>query len=199
MAITAICLLIGTKVRTAMMAALIGLLGTFLSLLIIRKRINLGILLSLLMLSGLGIWAVMWYQPGIESLYDRIYIWKVSFQVWLQHPVFGVGIASFQDASRKVAESGIVTPFVSPKGIVYQDVTPHHAHNIFLQLMACNGILGLGAFLWTYLKATGIAWGLGDGRHAGLLCWSFVCMAIGLTGWNIYDPFYATLVFFFIA
>ncbi len=199
MAITAIGLLIGTKVRTALMAAFIGWLGTFTRLRMIRKRNNLGILLALFTLAGLVFGAVMWLQPGFESLYDRVYIWKVSFQVWLQHPVFGVGISSFQDAARHVVESGIVAPFVSPTGHVYQDPTPHHAHNIFLQLLACTGILGLGAFLWTFIKASGIAWRHGADRHAGLLCWSFVCMAIGLTGWNIYDPFYTTLVFYFFA
>jgi O-antigen ligase len=197
--VIALGLLISSRVRTALMAAVIGWLGTALSLLIIRKRINIGILMALLVVAGLAVGGIIWFQPNMESLYDRVYIWKVSFQVWLQNPVFGVGISSFGDAFLKVAESGIVAPYISPTGKVYQDITPHHAHNLFLQLLVCNGVLGLGAFLWTFIKATGMAWHLGTGRCAGLLCWPFVFAAIGITGWNIYDPFYTTLAFFFLA
>jgi O-antigen ligase len=88
---------------------------------------------------------------------------------------------------------------VSPTGRIFHIASANHAHNIFLQLMVCNGVLGLGAFLWTFIKTTLIAWRLGAGRQGGLLCWSFILVTIGLAGWNIYDPFYATLVFFFMA
>jgi len=35
--------------------------------------------------------------------------------------------------------------------------------------------------------------------RVGLLSWPFICIGIGLTGWNIYDPYYTTLVFYFLA
>ena len=125
---------------------MIGLLGGSLSLLIIRKQLKIGLLLALLLLAGLGVGAVLWMAPSFESIYDRVYFWQVSWKVWLQNPIAGVGISSFNEAYRQIAESGLVAPYVSPTGNTYQSVNPRHAHNLFLQLLACNGVLGMGAF-----------------------------------------------------
>lgn len=196
---TAIFLLISCRIRTASLAAIIGLVGGFLCQMVARKHLKIRTVLSLFFLACLGGWLVMWMQPSLESLYDRFYDWKVSFQVWIQNPIFGVGISTFNDAFLKVAESGVVAPVVSPAGNVYHSTNPRHAHNLFLQLMACNGILGLGVFIWIYWTIAKIIRGSVDSWKAGLWSWPFICLAIGLTGWNIYDPFYATILFFFIA
>ena len=166
---------------------------------VVRKLLKVRTVLSLLILACLGGWLVMWMQPSLESMYDRFYDWKVSYQIWNQHPVFGVGISSFNDAYLRVAESGIVSPVVSPAGNIYHNPNPRHAHNIFLQLMACNGILGLGIFIWIFCISVNIIRQSIGSWNAGLWSWPFVCMVIGLTGWNIYDPFYATILFYFMA
>jgi O-antigen ligase len=192
-------LLVSSRIRTALMASIIGLAGGALIQLAIRKRIKPAVVLGLLLLAGLGAWGVIRMQPGFGSIYDRVYFWKVSWQIWLHHPVFGVGISSFNEAHRLIAESNIVAPFIAPNGIVYHYVDARHAHNLFLQLLACNGILGFGVFGWLFWRTIQI---LRDSRtvwRAGLWAWPLVCLAIGLTGWNIYDPFYTSVVFYFLA
>jgi O-antigen ligase len=191
-------LLISSQVRTAVLAAVVGLVGGFIGLLIIRKQLRISAVLALTVLAILGAYGVYRIQPSFESIYDRIYFWKVSWQVWLQNPIAGVGISSFNEAYRLVAESGKVAPVVSPAGNVYQSVNPRHAHNLFLQLMACNGLLGLGAFGWIFWRAVKMIRDHCGRWHTGLLCWPFVCVMVGLTGWNIYDPSYTTVVFYFL-
>jgi hypothetical protein len=191
-------LLISSQVRTAALAALIGLIGGFICLLIIRKQLKMSAVLALTVLAGLGAWGVYRIHPSFDSIYDRIYFWEVSWNVWVQNPIAGVGISSFNEAYRAVAESGKVADYVAPNGIIYHSVNPRHAHNLFLQLMACNGLLGLSAFGWIFLRVVKIVRERCAGWHVGLLSWPFVCVAVGLTGWNIYDPFYTTVVFYFL-
>ena len=180
------------------MAATIGVAGGVLSHLVIRKRLKLLGVLALLCVAGLGAWGVVRLQPSLGSIYDRVYFWQVSWKVWLHNPIFGVGISSFNEVYRQIAESGMVPAFTAPNGIVYHSVNPRHAHNLFLQLMACNGLLGLTAFSWVFLNAIRIIRCHLDSWPAGLSSWPFVCIGIGLTGWNIYDPFYTTLTFYFL-
>ena len=192
-------LLVSSRIRTALLASIIGLTCGVLRETIIRRRIRPVVVLGLVLLAGLGACGVMWLQPGFGSIYDRVYFWKVSWQIWLHHPVFGVGISSFNEAYRLIAESKTVAPFVAPNGVVYHFIDTRHAHNLLFQLLACNGIVGLGVFGWLFWRTIQIL------RHArtawtvGLSVWPFVFLAIGLTGWNIYDPFYASVVFYFLA
>lgn len=194
----AIYLIISCQIRTALLAALFGLVCGFFVLLIVRKRIGIGSVLALLILAGVGVWGVWSRQPGLENVYDRVYFWKVSLEIWQQNPIFGVGISSFGDAYRQVFESGVVPAFHSPTGNIYHRLS-HHAHNLFLQLMACNGILGLGVFGWIFWNASRIIWSSVGSWRAGLWSWPFICLIIGLAGWNIYDPFYTTIIFYFLS
>lgn len=191
-------LLISSRVRTALFAAVIGLIGGFFSRLIIRKQLKAGGVVALILLAGIGAWGVWRMQLNLESIYDRIYFWKVSWQVWLKNPIAGVGISSFNEAYRAMAESGVVAPINSPGGAIYQSVNPRHAHNLFLQLMVCNGILGIASFGWIFYRAVKIVLSHCRRWHTGLLSWPFICLAIGLTGWNIYDPWYASVVVYFL-
>ncbi len=191
-------LLVSSQVRTSLLAALFGLVCGFFVLLILRKRIGIGSVAALVSIGVLGVWGVWARQPGLENVYDRVYFWQVSFKIWLQNPIFGVGISSFYDAYRQVFESGLVPPFHSPTGTVYHRLS-HHAHNLFLQLMACNGIVGLGIFGWVFWRATRIIRISMRSWHAGLWSWPFICVVIGLAGYNIYDPFYTTIIFYFLS
>jgi O-antigen ligase len=97
-----------------------------------------------------------------------------------------------------VAESGKVAPFASPTGAVYHSLDTRHAHNLFLQLLACNGLLGLSVFGWVFWRVVQLVRDRCTGWHSGLMSWPFVCVMVGLTGWNIYDPFYTTVIFYFL-
>jgi O-antigen ligase len=194
----ALLLLVSSRIRTALLATLIGLMGGVIWQLLTRKKLKKRIIAAMVLLAGLGAAAVLWMQPNLDSMYARVYIWKVTAEVWLQNPVFGVGISSFQDAHRQIVESGIVPPVVLPDGESYQRVG-HHAHNIVLQLMACNGLLGLGVFGWLFWRVVKSIRKSIESWQSGLWPWPFICLAIGLTGWNIYDPAYTTIVFYFLS
>jgi O-antigen ligase len=191
-------LVISSQVRTAALAAVVGLIGGLFTLLIIRKQLKIKAILVMAALAVLGAWGVYRIQPSLDSIYDRLYFWEVSWNVWVQNPIVGVGISSFNEAYRIVAESGKVADFAAPNGIIYRSVNPRHAHNLFLQLMACNGLLGLGAFGWIFGRVVQMARERFAPWHIGLLSWPFVCVGVGLTGWNIYDPFYTTVIFYFL-
>jgi O-antigen ligase len=191
-------LVISSQVRTALLASVFGTVCGYFVLLIVKKRVGIGSLIALLSMAGLCAWGVWIRQPGLENIYDRVYFWKVSLEIWLQNPIFGVGISSYKDAYRQVFESGLVPPFHSPTGNVYHRLS-HHAHNLFLQLMACNGIVGLGIFGWVFWNAARIIRSSVSSWHSGLWSWPFICLLTGLTGWNIYDPFYTTIVFYFLS
>ncbi len=192
-------LVISSQVRTAAMAGVVGFLGGFFVLLVLRKQLKARSILVLCGVALIGAWGVYRIQPSFGSIYDRIYFWEVSWNVWVQNPLVGVGISSFNDAYRIVAESGKVADFAAPNGMVYRSVNPRHAHNLFLQLMACNGLLGLGVFGWIFGRVVQTVRKRLAPWHTGLLSWPFVCVMVGLTGWNIYDPFYTTVIFYFLA
>jgi O-antigen ligase len=194
----ALLLVVCSQVRTAAMAAVVGLICGFFLLLIMRRQLKVQWVLALSVLAVIGVWGVYQIHPSLESIYHRIYFWKVSLKLWTQNPLVGVGISSFNDAFRLVVESGKVAGFVAPNGEVYHSVDPRHAHNLLLQLMACNGLLGLGAFGWIFARAVQTVRNLPAPWHIGLLSWPFVCVLVGLTGWNIYDPFYTTVIFYFL-
>jgi O-antigen ligase len=73
-------------------------------------------------------------QPGgpFDELASRAQVWAGAFGVWEQHPLFGVGIANFGNYYDQ--EGG------------GQEVIGH-AHNIFLNMAAERGILGLLTFV----------------------------------------------------
>ncbi len=71
----------------------------------------------------------------------RVDIWRTAFDIWENHPVLGVGLGGFPLAY----EQALVPDKEFLPSTIFQP--PPHAHNIFLQLMAEQGILGLLAFV----------------------------------------------------
>lgn len=97
-----------------------------------------GILLILLALCAiLGfILTSDWNDPSFryDTIFWRLHIWKDTFRMIEDSPVFGHGINTFMqmfEAYRTDAGSN-----------------PTYAHNSYLQLMAETGIIGLISFLW---------------------------------------------------
>jgi O-antigen ligase len=68
-------------------------------------------------------------------------IWRVAVNIFENHPVLGVGLGNFPDAYANAPLAG--KQFLP--STIYKP--PPHAHDLFLQLMAEQGIIGLLAFL----------------------------------------------------
>jgi O-antigen ligase len=72
-----------------------------------------------------------------EAVLDRLIIWGVAFDVFLDNPLFGVGLGNFRDEffSRAVTLN------------VELGYSSLHAHNTYLEILAGTGLVGLLAYL----------------------------------------------------
>jgi O-antigen ligase len=71
----------------------------------------------------------------------RYEIWKTSFELGSQNPVFGLGLGNFQQSFSNLTQDRVNYPeYISPFAL-----TPH---NLFLMFWLSTGILGLIAFIW---------------------------------------------------
>ncbi len=81
------------------------------------------------------------YDPGGNSIGNRLALWRTAFLIFLKHPWLGAGTGSFESDAAWRIRDGQVPPVVWG----YQ-----HAHNDFFNQLATEGLLGLAALLWFY-------------------------------------------------
>jgi len=190
--------LLQVHVRTAVVASAAGIF--FCTAFFFGKRLSKWT--TVLILAGilLAVGAFFQYNRvwNLNSFYDRIYYWKVAWYMWLDHPLLGVGISSFQDAYKEMALSGKVAKFVAPDGRVWQLSEVTHAHNLILMLVSSTGLLGLTAFFWLFVNALRSIYKNSLGFRLGLATWPIVLLAIGITGFNIYHSWYQALLAFWL-
>ena len=96
-----------------------------------------------LLAAGLVLAVLLLARPGHLNPRDvaadaRWEIWSAAIQVWKAHPLLGAGANAFEAGYRQL---GIV---FDPSQ--YGDDLPH-PHNIYLQFLAENGLVGMAAFL----------------------------------------------------
>lgn len=86
-----------------------------------------------------------------SELGTRVDIWRAAASIWEGHPILGVGLGGFSNAyaNVRVADKQFLP------NTVFQP--PPHAHNVFLQLLSEQGLLGLLAFLAVTVAAGRIA------------------------------------------
>ncbi|MEW6095272.1 MAG: O-antigen ligase family protein [bacterium] len=120
---------------------MLGVIGAISFLFFInRQRNNRYIsILTPCLLIGIGLliiykYVFLSYLAGLSSTaFQRFYIWKCSYQMFLDHPILGVGLGVYPNA------------YFDYK----QDGQWHlHSHNIFIQHACEVGIIGLLSFIW---------------------------------------------------
>ncbi len=74
-----------------------------------------------------------------EAIRDRLEVMKGALQVGLEHPILGVGYGR-----GRLKEA--VRPHLRDTAIASGPIW--HSHNVYVELFAVTGLLGLGAFLW---------------------------------------------------
>ena len=113
----------------------------------------------------------------------RLDIWHTALNIWENHPLIGVGLGGFPQAYSQA--------FVPGKAFLPSTVfqPPPHAHNIFLQLMAEQGILGLLAFVAILVVAVRITLRLrrSRDRSARLLGSGFLAALAAFLVHNLFD------------
>lgn len=75
------------------------------------------------------------------SLGIRLQLWRASWVLFTEHPVFGVGVEGFPKALKDLSKRNIITPL---------SATFPHSHNEILFMMSRLGIFGLFAILALY-------------------------------------------------
>lgn len=71
----------------------------------------------------------------IESNTERILMWKSAWNMFLDHPVLGVGLGQYKD--------NFHNKYILPEAKQRQN----HAHNNFMQMLAENGLIGFIGFM----------------------------------------------------
>lgn len=86
---------------------------------------------------------------------QRLELWKAALAMAKEHPFFGIGIGTFMDRLKD-----------------YSCLSGQYAHNSFLQILAEQGVVGLGsiaAFLWVlFIRAWKAIKSGGDILYAGV-------------------------------
>jgi O-antigen ligase len=199
--LTVLCLglLVLMKIRTAWLAAAIGILGGAVIALCGRVRWLMAGSIAMAVIAGGSLVYYTGYQRGLDTVYDRYWIWQRSLTLWLEHPLLGVGVSGFAKAFHHLVADTDLKPYIAPNGQAYKFDNATNAHNLVLTLLSCTGLWGLGSFFWLVIAATR-QWLKDDfSRRISLGVIPFVLVGIGLTGYSIYDSFYASIVMYFLA
>lgn len=184
-------MLLFVGVRIALISTLCGF--GFWAIYLLFKRFSrkaLPYLIPIILLIS-GLITLYLSQQNWASVHHRVSMYKVTWAMVLENPVFGVGVSGYQDAYKKMAASGKVEPYVAPDGRVWHELEASHAHSLVLMILACTGVVGLLVFGWLFLKVVRIAFTRSEPHwRSGLVIWPVVFLVNGLTGWSIFEDWY---------
>ncbi|WP_299445989.1 O-antigen ligase family protein [uncultured Phascolarctobacterium sp.] len=108
-------------------------------------------LMCILMIFGLGIGVIAnnsYFSQRFKSIVskknqsnnERILIWESAYKMFKDYPIIGVGPGNFTDLYQK--------KYISSKA---KEPNLRHCHNIFLQVLTENGVIGFCSFVVLYL------------------------------------------------
>jgi O-antigen ligase len=118
--------------------------------------------------------------PDVATRAD---IWRAAVNVWEAHPVFGAGLGEFP---RSYSQINLPGKQYLPNTIFQP---PPHAHNLLLQVLSEQGILGLLAFVpifWLAFRAS-IRLRAGPNRTAGLVGSALLAALLAFLAHNLFD------------
>ena len=138
--------LLGVAALTAalqyVLAAWLAIFGAVMVMLWLRFRTR-G---AVLMLGALAIGALL-AEPAVATIVaqrstspdvDRLKLWESALLIWTKSPVFGIGTGNLVGYMERFS--------LFPLGLVMQGY--QQAHNIFLEILAEEGVIGLGLLFW---------------------------------------------------
>jgi len=137
-----------TGERMALMLFLSGSIVVFIGLLLEQKIHKAKILIGLLLILGVSI-TLIFLNPetaerSIYSIYDKLLhfadsdygmVFRAAFAAWQQAPIFGHGFHSYTMVCERM---GLLTQW---------GMQCSHPHNLYLQIAAENGLIGLMLFV----------------------------------------------------
>ena len=150
-------------------------------------------LLALAMIAG----AAFVFAPGawrarLDSMFDpnhpwnrqRVYMWQAGLRMFRDHPLTGVGLQDLRVLYDRYRDPAATE-------------SAGHMHNVFVQIAASMGAVGLAAFAWLYGSFVHVATvglrpqlrrrGLAAGVRLGALAALMRFLAAGCFEWNFGD------------
>ena len=189
LAATVMLLFVG--VRIALISTLCGF--GFWAIYLLYRRFSRKVLPTMILIGLLVSGLVVFYlsQQSWTSVHHRVSMYKVTWAMVMENPVFGVGVSGYQDAYKTMAASGKVAPYIAPDGRAWHELEASHAHSLVLMILACTGTVGLLVFGWLFLSVVRIAFSRsGLDWRSGLVVWPVVFLVNGLTGWSFFADWY---------
>lgn len=116
----------------------IGLCAAALAFFWMRMSTRKALLAGVLALAALLLARPGNLTPQAVSADARWEIWDAALRVWQAHPLLGAGVNAFEPAYRELGIAFDPARF---------DNSMPHPHNIYLQFLAENGLVGLAVFL----------------------------------------------------
>ncbi len=161
-------------------AALVGWLSTgFLWTLGLRRRWWVGLLLALALFGAVGALGPgvlgrlsTTLNPDYITTEARFQIWRVALTAFEQHPLEGVGINRFPHFYARHRPEKAITQRAG------------HAHDLWLQLLAGSGVLGLLGFLTLYAS---VVWSLFRWRAWAGLGLLAVILVLNIADYTFFD------------
>lgn len=71
----------------------------------------------------------------------RLQMWKYSWDLFLSHPVFGIGIGEFYSIKMHLIQSGLIDVDIERF---------KHSHNEYLSIMSNMGLVGIFLYIWFF-------------------------------------------------
>lgn len=104
-------------------------------------------LLTILVIIGIVVLQIPSLRHRIDTIDDnnfqsnaeRLLIWHSAWNMFLDHPITGVGLGNYEKAYKE--------QYISPKA---KEPKLSHAHNNFLQVLADRGIIGFVGFIYLF-------------------------------------------------
>lgn len=143
--------LVASGSRGALVAAAVALLSAV--VLLRPRREQALVAVGLLLLTALALVVVGGRLKNLGQDAGRTDLWRVAWRVTEDNPVIGAGLNQFRaEAKRHVREPGALS---SVELVVDQPQTPH---NLYLQMLAETGVVGLFLLLLALATCAHAAW-----------------------------------------
>lgn len=127
-----------------------------LGILLLLRSPTLGITLIGLTVVGLLLspgslpWRSVW-ESERSSVIGRSILWRAVVQLGLRQPVFGLGLTTYHQYHRFI-------PLLTERGRWHEPNIS--SHNLYIDLFAQLGVVGLGLFMWAVTEIGLLAWRL---------------------------------------
>lgn len=113
-----------------------------------KLSVSLAILSVVAVIATAFVFAPDWsdHSRKATSSNIRFYIWSTTIEMIKKNPVFGVGLSNYQNYFSEMTKDMVNYPeFISPQALT--------AHNLYLNLFATCGLLGLATFILLVIKS----------------------------------------------